>query len=101
MLLDSWGVKAVDPLLGWREALETAGREAREQHAHALDELRRAVAGAAPVTGRLGHGRGVNVENAATGAGDLLVVDRDDREHRPSFRYRCPLVVVPDQRARP
>jgi nucleotide-binding universal stress UspA family protein len=97
LLLDSWGAEGLSPVLGWEQALETAEREARRQHADALAEVRAVVGTAASVSGRLVRGRGVDVEYAGTAAGDLLVVERGDRDHVPSFRYeRCPVVVVPE-----
>ncbi len=97
LLLDRWRARSMGPELTLDDAREAARLAAEQRHSDALDELRRELKGAARVTGHLVEGRGVDVEYAATSAGDLLVVDRSDSEHRPSFRYeRCPVVVVPD-----
>jgi nucleotide-binding universal stress UspA family protein len=95
-LLDGWSVHAMGPGLTVGHEYEAARQEALERHSEAMDELRAMVAGRVPVTGELVEGRGVDVEYARSNAGDLLVVEWDDTEHRPSLRYeRCPVVMVP------
>lgn len=95
-LLDGWNARAMGAGLTVGHDYEVARRRASEQHAEALEELRALVAGRVPVTGELVEGRGTDVEYARSNGGDLLVVEWDDTEHRPSLRYeRCPVVMVP------
>ena len=95
-LLDRWSAHAMGPGLTVGHDYDAARAEALERHSEAMDELRQAVGGRVPVTGELVEGRGVDVEYARSNAGDLLVVEWDDAEHRPSLRYeRCPVVLVP------
>ncbi len=95
-LLDSWHVQPGAPDLGVdrRRALQLSA--ALETHERALADLRVAVRDQVPVTGDLVEGHGIDVEYARTHRGDLLVVDWDDEDHRPSVRHsRCPIVAVP------
>ena len=95
-LLDSWHVHAGSPELSVvrRRALQLA--QAQDDHERALAELRVAVSDRVAVTGDLVEGHGVDVEYARTHRGDLLVVEWDDADHRPSVRHsRCPVVAVP------
>lgn len=95
-LLDSWHLQPGAPELSVerRRALQLTA--AQDAHERALVDLRVAVGGQVEVTGDLVEGRGIDVEYARTHRGDLLVVDRDDEDHRPSVRHsRCPIVVVP------
>lgn len=95
-LLDRWSTHAMGPNLTVGHEYEAARQEALERHSEAMEELHVMVAGRVPVTGELVEGRGVDVEYARSNAGDLLVVEWDDAEHRPSLRYeRCPVVMVP------
>ncbi len=95
-LLDRWGAHAMGPGLTVGHDYEAARQEALERHSQAMEDVRRLVRDRVPVTGELVEGRGVDVEYARTNAGDLLVVEWDDQEHRPSLRYeRCPVVLVP------
>ncbi|MGN6300384.1 MAG: universal stress protein [Angustibacter sp.] len=95
-LLDRWSVHAMGPGLTVGHEYEAARQEALERHSEAMEELHTMVAGRVPVTGELVEGRGIDVEYARSNAGDLLVVEWDDTEHRPSLRYeRCPVVMVP------
>ena len=95
-LLDSWHVHPGAPELSVvrRRALQLA--QAQDAHERALAGLRVAVADRVAVTGDLVEGHGVDVEYARTHRGDLLVVEWDDADHRPSVRHsRCPVVAVP------
>lgn len=95
-LLDRWGTHSMAPNLSVGHDYADARQEALQRHSQALDDLRDLVAGRVAVSGELVEGRGVDVEYARTNAGDLLVVEWDDAEHRPSLRYeRCPVVLVP------
>lgn len=95
-LLESWGLHAMAPGLTVGHDYELARTQARDRHRTALADLRSIVAGRTTVSGELVEGRGPDVEYARSNAGDLLVVDWADEEHRPALRYeRCPVVIVP------